>query len=172
MKLLHLRWIRSQLTEQLRASWCRFGFMLASGRSASFTGRDWRTSINPATFETCAIGHSIQKTMFEMYHPLGPKLMIVSFKLLMCLFHLSDLPHTPGLTKRFNRLMTKAVIFTDDSQCPRILNSSLALLQFVLDGESSWCFSRVGTHCLEVFFGLIRRYSFGDHRFKRPNAFQ
>jgi hypothetical protein len=72
---------------------------------------------------------------------------IVSFKLLMGLFHLSDLLHTPGITKRPNRLVTKGLPFADDSQWPRILNSSLAFIQFGLDRESSWCFSRVGTHC-------------------------
>jgi hypothetical protein len=91
---------------------------------------------------------------------------IVSFKLLMRLFHLSDLNHAPGIMKRSNRLVTKAVTLADDSQWPRNLNSSLALIQFVLDGESSWCFSRVGTHYLEIFFGLIRLHSFGDHRFQ------
>jgi hypothetical protein len=53
---------------------------------------------------------------------------IVNFKLLIRLFHLSDLAYAPGMTKRFNRLVTKAVPFADDSQWPRILNSSLALI--------------------------------------------
>jgi hypothetical protein len=66
---------------------------------------------------------------------------IVSFKLLMHLLYLSDLPPAPGIMKRFNWFVTKAVTFADDSQWQRILNSSLALIQFVLDGESSWCFS-------------------------------
>jgi hypothetical protein len=91
---------------------------------------------------------------------------IVNFKLLMRLFHLSDLPHAPGITKRVNRLVAKALTFADDSQWPRVLSSSLALIQFVLDGESSWCFSLVGTHCFENFFGLICGHSFGDHRFQ------
>jgi hypothetical protein len=33
----------------------------------------------------------------------------------------------------------------------------------VLDAEEHWSFSRVGTHCLENFFGLVRRESLGDH---------
>jgi hypothetical protein len=45
-----------------------------------------------------------------------------------------------------------------------ILNTALALIRFVLDAEENWCFSRIGTHCLENFFGLVRRGSLGDDR--------
>jgi hypothetical protein len=41
---------------------------------------------------------------------------IVSFKLLMRLFHLADLPHAPGKPKRFHRLVTTAVTFADNSR--------------------------------------------------------
>jgi hypothetical protein len=37
----------------------------------------------------------------------------------------------------------------------------------VPDASANWLFSRLGTHCLENFFGLIRRNSFGDNRLVR-----
>jgi hypothetical protein len=45
---------------------------------------------------------------------------------------------------------------------PILLNTALALIRFVLDAEEHWSLSRVGTHCLENFFGLVRRESVVD----------
>jgi hypothetical protein len=36
-----------------------------------------------------------------------------------------------------------------------------------MNGKENWFFSRLGTHCLEKFFGLIRQGSPGDDRFIR-----
>jgi hypothetical protein len=58
-----------------------------------------------------------------------------------------------------------AVTFAEDSVCPVLLNTALALIRFVLDAEEQSSFSRVGTHCLENFFGLVRRESLGDDRY-------
>jgi hypothetical protein len=42
------------------------------------------------------------------------------------------------------------------------------LIQFVRDADEHWCFSGLGTHCLENFFGFVRRNSLGDDRYGRP----
>jgi hypothetical protein len=89
---------------------------------------------------------------------------VFSFKLLMHYFDLSSIPRAPGVTQRFTREETIAVTFAEDSVWPRILNSALALILFILHAEEHWSFSRMGTHCLENFFGLVRRSSLGDDR--------
>jgi hypothetical protein len=38
------------------------------------------------------------------------------------------------------------------------------LIQFILDADELWSFSRIGTHCLENLFGFVRRSSLGDDR--------
>jgi hypothetical protein len=38
------------------------------------------------------------------------------------------------------------------------------LIQFVMTAERHWPFSRLGTRCFENFFGMVRRYSYGDNR--------
>jgi hypothetical protein len=58
-----------------------------------------------------------------------------------------------------------AVTFAEDSVWPVLLNTAFALILFVLDAEEHWSFSRVGTHCLENFFGLLRRESLRDDRY-------
>jgi hypothetical protein len=75
---------------------------------------------------------------------------------------LSSLPRAEGVTQRFNENETEAVTFAEDSVWPRILNSALALVLFILEADEHWSFSRIGTHCLENFFGLVRRSSLGD----------
>jgi hypothetical protein len=57
------------------------------------------------------------------------------------------------------------VTFAEDSDWPRILNTALVLIQFVRDATEHWSFARLGTHCLENFFGFVRRCSLGDDRF-------
>jgi hypothetical protein len=89
---------------------------------------------------------------------------VLSFKLLMHYFDMSSLPRAEGVTQRFNSEDTIAVTFAEDSVWPRILNSALALVLFVLEADEHWSFSRMGTHCLENFFGLVRRSSHGDDR--------
>jgi hypothetical protein len=72
-----------------------------------------------------------------------------------------------GISQRFNRTQAAAVTFAADATWPRLLNCSLILVQFLLDASADWSVSRLGTHCLETFFGLIRRNSFGDDRLVR-----
>jgi hypothetical protein len=90
---------------------------------------------------------------------------ILSFKILRHLFDLSVLPCAPGIAKRFRRSATNATTFAEDAAWPSLLNTSIILIQFVLEADEKWSFSRLGTHCLENFFGLIRRESFGDDRY-------
>jgi hypothetical protein len=89
---------------------------------------------------------------------------MLSFRLLLHYFDLSSLPRAKGVTQKFKQDKTTAVTFAEDSVWPRILNSALALVLFVLEADEHWSFSRMGTHCLENFFGLVRRSSLGDDR--------
>jgi hypothetical protein len=89
---------------------------------------------------------------------------VLAFKLLLHYFDLSSLPHAEGVTQRFLAEETIAVTFAEDANWPRILNSALALVAFTLEADEHWSFSRMGTHCLENFFGLVRRSSLGDDR--------
>jgi hypothetical protein len=86
----------------------------------------------------------------------------LSFRLLFHYYLLSFFPHAPGVSQRFSSETTTAVTFAETSQWYRILNSSLALILFIVDGDKDWSFSRLGTHCLENFFGCIRQSSRGD----------
>jgi hypothetical protein len=92
---------------------------------------------------------------------------ILSFKLLLHYFDLSCLPRQDGISQQYTAGQTEAVTFAPDASWPRILNCVLVLIQFVFTAEEHYSFSRVGTHCLENFFGLIRRNSFGDNRLVR-----
>jgi hypothetical protein len=67
-----------------------------------------------------------------------------------------------GISQRYTAGQTEAITFTPNASWPRILNCALVLIQFVFTAEEHYSFSRVGTHCLENFFGLMRRNSFGD----------
>jgi hypothetical protein len=89
---------------------------------------------------------------------------ILSFKLLLHYFNLSCLPPQDGISQWYTASRTEAVTFAPDASWPRILNGTRVLIQFVFITEEHYSLSRVGTHCLENFFGLIRRNSFGDDR--------
>jgi hypothetical protein len=81
-------------------------------------------------------------------------------------FLLSFFPSAKGISQRFQVATTAAVTFAETSQWHRILNSSLSLILFIIDGKATWSFPRLGTHCLEKVFGLIRQNSHGDDVFR------
>jgi hypothetical protein len=87
---------------------------------------------------------------------------LLSLKLVLHYFDLSSLPPSEGVSQRYIPGKTQAVTFAPDATWPRVLNSALVLVQFTVTADESWSFSPVGTHCLENFFDLIRRQSFGD----------
>jgi hypothetical protein len=89
---------------------------------------------------------------------------LVSFDLLMHYFDLSFLPRSDGITQRFNKSRTAAVTFAEDSVWPRILNFGLTLIDFIITADGEWSFSRLGTHCLENFFGFVRQNARADDR--------
>jgi hypothetical protein len=89
---------------------------------------------------------------------------VLSFFLLLHYFDLSFLPRAEGVTQRFNRKQTVAVTFAEDSVWPRILNNGLLLIDFVIRAPEGWSFSRLGTHCLENFFGFVRQNARADDR--------
>jgi hypothetical protein len=91
----------------------------------------------------------------------------LSFQLLMHDFNLSCLPHDTGISQRFSSKTTLAVTFAEDAGWLRVLNTMLILIYFIISGDEDWSFSRLGTHCLETFFGLLRQSSRGDDRFPR-----
>jgi hypothetical protein len=87
---------------------------------------------------------------------------VLAFKLLL---HSIELPQTicgPGGSRRFVSGTMVAVTFAEHSVWAVLLNTALALIRFVLDAKKHWSFSRVGTYCLENFFGFVRRESLGD----------
>jgi hypothetical protein len=91
---------------------------------------------------------------------------ILSFKLLHHFYRLSTFEPAEHVGQRWREESAiEAITFAEDSEWPRILNSSLALIEFVLSAEPHWSFARIGTHCLENFFGFVRRNSLGDDRF-------
>jgi hypothetical protein len=47
----------------------------------------------------------------------------------------------------------------------RVLNSVVVLIGFLNSGTEKWSFSRLGTHCLENFFDMIRQNARVDDRF-------
>jgi hypothetical protein len=44
------------------------------------------------------------------------------------------------------------------------LNFGLILIQFILAASPDWSFSRLGTHCLENFFGFVRQNARANDR--------
>jgi hypothetical protein len=90
---------------------------------------------------------------------------ILSFKLLLHYYHLSGFPSDPAVFQRFKSKGAAAVTFAENSDWPRLLNSALAVIAFIMIADEDWSFSRLGTHCLENFFGFVRRSSLGDDRF-------
>jgi hypothetical protein len=92
----------------------------------------------------------------------------MSFRLLIHYFDLCCGEHSSGVHGRYSEKRgTVAVTFAEDSAWPRILNSSLTLIQFILEADGNWSFSRLGSHCLENFFGFIRQNAKGDDRMDR-----
>jgi hypothetical protein len=93
---------------------------------------------------------------------------ILSFRLLNHYFDLCCGKHYPTVHGRYcARRGTEAVSFAENAAWPRILNSSIALIEFILDADENWSFSRLGSHCLENFFGFIRQNARGDDRIGR-----
>jgi hypothetical protein len=86
----------------------------------------------------------------------------LSFKLLVYYYYPSRFPAAEGVLQPFHALTTTAMTFAEDSDWTQILNSGIALKQFILDADEYWSFSRSGTHYLENFFGFVRRSSLGD----------
>jgi hypothetical protein len=107
----------------------------------------------------------IRNTRLTRYDRLSKA--ILSFKILVHYFDLHCGEHEPYITQRFQSDITAAVTFAENSAWPRILNSSFALIRFVLEAGEHWSFSRLGSHCLENFFGFIRQNSRGDDRISR-----
>jgi hypothetical protein len=92
---------------------------------------------------------------------------VLSFKLLVHYFELSWVKADPRVSQRYRSGSTEAVTFAENSDWPRLLNTSLAIIQFIVDGDENWSFSRLGSHCLENFFGSIRQAAKGDDRMVR-----
>jgi hypothetical protein len=91
---------------------------------------------------------------------------ILSFKVLHHFYRLSTFEPAEHVGQRFREASAlEAVTFAEDSEWPRILNGSLTVIQFVLVAEPHWSFAHIGTHCLENFFGFVRRSFLGDDRF-------
>jgi hypothetical protein len=90
---------------------------------------------------------------------------LLTLKLLLHCFELSHLVCGLGVWRRFISGVTVAVTVAEDSVSPGLLNTALALIGFVLDASEDSSFSRMGTHCLENFFGLVPRESLGDGRY-------
>jgi hypothetical protein len=90
---------------------------------------------------------------------------ILGFELLMHSFNLWCLPHDCDVSQRFYSKTTQALTFTEEACWLRVLNSTLILLDFVISGDENCSFSKLGTHCLEHFFGLVRQSSRSDDRF-------
>jgi hypothetical protein len=93
---------------------------------------------------------------------------ILSFRLLMHYFDLCCGGRCDGIHERWStKRGTEALTFAENAAWPRILNSALALIQFIIEADGNWSFSRLGSHCLENFFGFIRQNSRGDDRLSR-----
>jgi hypothetical protein len=87
---------------------------------------------------------------------------ILSFKLLILYSRVSLFSSAAGLSQPFHPGRATAATFAETFQWHHILNSSLGLILCIIDGDANWSFSRLGTRCLENFFGLIQQNSRGD----------
>jgi hypothetical protein len=87
---------------------------------------------------------------------------VLILKLLFHYFDLSSRPRADGVTQRFVVGKMTALTFAEDSAWPRVLNCALGLVAFTLEADKRWSFFRMGTHCLENFFGLVHRSSLGS----------
>lgn len=63
-----------------------------------------------------------------------------------------------GLTKNKNK---KFVTFLSIIALKRLMNTLLSIIIALCSGYDSLCLDRLGTHCIELFFGLIRGFSKG-----------
>jgi hypothetical protein len=84
----------------------------------------------------------------------------LSFYISLHYFNLSFLLCIDGVTQPFDKRRTVA----EDSVWPRILNFNLVILHFILNARPDWSFARLGTHCLENFFGCVRQNARADDR--------
>jgi hypothetical protein len=74
----------------------------------------------------------------------------LSFLLFYHYFKLSSLPCEAGVSKRFCKIANRALIFANDCSWLRVLNAAVMLIQFIEQGDETWSFSRLGTHCLDI----------------------
>lgn len=63
-----------------------------------------------------------------------------------------------GLTKSKNK---KFCSFMSIISLKRLMNTILCIIIAIFYGFDSLCLDRFGTHCLELFFGLVRGFSKG-----------
>jgi hypothetical protein len=89
---------------------------------------------------------------------------LLSFYLLLPYFDLSFLPRAQGIAQRFRSRDTVAVTFAEESIWPKLLNNGLTLIHFIIVAPPNWSSSRLGTHCLENFFGFVRQNAHVDDR--------
>jgi hypothetical protein len=82
---------------------------------------------------------------------------ILSVKSLPHSANLSTATCTNGVSAGFHSHMTQSVTFAEGAVWRTRLNSSLALIDFIMQAAEHWSFSRIGTHYLENFFHLVRR---------------
>jgi hypothetical protein len=78
---------------------------------------------------------------------------VFACKLIFHYYQLSLFLHAPGVPQRFHSKITVSITFAEDSDWPRILNTAIALIHFILDADENWSFSLLETHCLEIFSG-------------------
>jgi hypothetical protein len=60
---------------------------------------------------------------------------ILSLKLLLHYYYLSHFPYAEGVSQRFHSGRPEAVTFAKESDWPRILNSAVALIEFILAAD-------------------------------------
>jgi hypothetical protein len=77
-------------------------------------------------------------------------------------YRVSFVPYDIGITKQHSAKVTRCITFTDDCGRLCVMNTALVLIGFINEGKENWSFSRLGTHCLENFFGLARESAHGD----------
>jgi hypothetical protein len=56
---------------------------------------------------------------------------ILACKFLFHYYQLSHFPHSPDVSQQFHSKTMVAAMFAEDSDWPRILNTSIALIQFI-----------------------------------------
>jgi hypothetical protein len=84
-----------------------------------------------------------------------------SFKLRLHDFNLSLVSQADGVSGRFHPQTTQAVTVARDSAWLRVLNCTVILIQFIMEGDDNWSFACLGTHYLQNFFGFVRQSSRG-----------